>query len=115
MIAFKEQCQTTKNPGILFNEVLNYANQTNWQIILEKMENHINKISPKILSLYVKVMIINTLILSKTYLSNVFSDTHKKISQIHKKLFKYLWNNSQSEPIATKTMFLKRTRKLKPN
>ena len=75
------------------------------------------KLLPRILSLYSKVIIINTLALSKTsYLSNVFL-IHAKTtsSEIHKKLFKYLWDNSQSEPIARKTIFLKKARRLKPD
>ena len=74
------------------------------------------KLLPRILSLYSKVIIINTLALSKTsYLSNVFLIHAKTTSEIHKKLFKYLWNNSQSEPIARKTIFLKKARRLKPD
>ena len=37
------------------------------------MQNHINKLSPKELSLMSKAIILNTLILAKTaYLSNIF-------------------------------------------
>ena len=81
-----------------------------------KNGKYIKKVSPGILSLCSKVIIINTLTLSKTsHLSNVFLIHAKATSEIHKKLFKYLWNNSQSEPIARKTIFLKKARRLKPD
>lgn len=81
----------------------------NWQNILEKMENHVKKLTPRLLSLNGKLIIMNTLILSKTsYLSNVFPIDAKTTSEIHKNLFKYLWNNSNSEPTTRKTMFLKK-------
>ena len=108
-ITVKEQYQTTKILGILFNEDLHNVNQMNWQNILEKMENHVKKLIPRLLSLNGKLIIMNTLILSKTsYLSNVFPIDAKTTSEIHKNLFKYLWNNSNSEPITRKTMFLKK-------
>lgn len=108
-ITVKEQYQTTKILGILFNEDLHNVNQMNWQNILEKMENHVKKLTPRLLSLNGKLIIMNTLILSKTsYLSNVFPIDAKTTSEIHKNLFKYLWNNSNSEPITRKTMFLKK-------
>ena len=71
------------------------------------MEKHINILSPRILSLYGKTKIINTLILSKaSFLSNVFKIDTKITQDIHKKLFKYIWNNKEQEPIARKTIFL---------
>ena len=47
----KEQHETIRVLGIMFNEDLKYAKQINWENILQKMENHINKLSPKRLSL----------------------------------------------------------------
>ena len=50
------------------------------------MENHINKLSPRKLSLYGKKILLNTLIMSKTlYLSNVFPLDAKTTLKIHKK------------------------------
>ena len=99
LITIKEQFETTKILGILFNEDLHYANKINWEIILQKMEKHINKLSTTILSLYGKTIIINTLILSRTsFLSSVFSIDIKTTLQIHKKIFQYIWQNKQ-EPI----------------
>ena len=73
-ITIKEQHETMKiNIGNIFNENLQRANQINWDIVIDKIEKHINKLSPIILSLYGKVIIINKLILSKTsFLSNIF-------------------------------------------
>ena len=82
--------------------------QINWDNILEKMEKHINKLSPRILSLYGKTILINTLILSKaSYLSNVFPVNTEIAHKINNKTFKYLWNNKATEPIARKTIHLK--------
>ena len=65
-ITIKEQNENIKILGIYFNKDLQYANKLNWEIIIDKMEKHINKLSLRILSLYGNVMIINTPILSKT-------------------------------------------------
>ena len=55
-----------------------------WENILQKMKNHINKLSPRVLSLYGKVILLNTLILSKTtYLSNIFPLDGIATSKIH--------------------------------
>ena len=55
-----------------------------WEKILQKMKNYINKLSPRVLSLYGKVILLNTLILSKTtYLSNIFSLDGIVTSKIH--------------------------------
>ena len=72
------------------------------------MENHIKKLSSRILALYWKLIIINTLIISKTsYLSNVFPTDTETNAKIHKKIFQYIWNKKQ-EPTARKTTFLKK-------
>ena len=97
-ITIKEQFEIIKILGILFNEDFHYANQINWETILEKMEKHINKLSTRTLSLYGKTIIINTLILSKTFfLSNVFPIDTKTTQQIHKKVFQYIWKNKQPD------------------
>ena len=55
-----------------------------WENILQKMKNYINKLSPRVLSLYGKVILLNTLILSKTtYLSNIFPLDGIATSKIH--------------------------------
>ena len=73
------------------------------------MENHINKLSPKILSLHGKVTLLNTLILSKTtYLINIFPLDGITTSRIHKNKFQYIWNIQKLESIARKTISLKK-------
>ena len=105
-IKIKEQNETTKILGIYFNEDLQYANNINWQKTIDKMEKHINKLSPRILSLNGKVILANTLILSKTsFLSNIFPLDIKTTLNIQNKIFQYIWKNKQ-EPIARKTIFL---------
>ena len=49
-ITIKEQYETIKILGIYFNEHLQHGNQINSKIMLDKMEKHINKLSPRILS-----------------------------------------------------------------
>ena len=72
------------------------------------MEKHINKLPPRILSLYSKTILINTLRLSKaSYLSNVFPMNTETAHKRNKKTFKYLWNNKATKPIARKTINLK--------
>ena len=72
------------------------------------MENHIKKLSSRILALYWKVIITNTLIISKTsYLSNVFPIDTETNAKTHKKIFQYIWNKKQG-PTARKTTFLKK-------
>ena len=76
----------------------------NWQIILQKMEKHIRKLSSRYLSLNGRAILLNTLILAKSvYLSNVFPIPDKILTKIHKIKFQYLWQNKNIEPIARKT------------
>ena len=73
------------------------------------MQNHINKLSLRQLSLFAKCKILNSLILTKTtFLSNVFPIPEKKITEIYKNIFKYLWQNKKQEPIARKTLLLQK-------
>ena len=62
-ITIKEQFQTTKILGIYFKKNLKNISLTNWDNIIEKMEKHINILSPRTLSLYRKTILINTLML----------------------------------------------------
>ena len=63
------------------------------------MENHIQKMMTRQLSLHGKSILINTL-------SNVFPIPEKIIQKIHTNIFQYLWQNKTREPIASKTLFL---------
>ena len=71
------------------------------------MENHIQKLKTRQLSLYGKSIIINTLILAKTtFLSNVFPIPEKIIQKIRTNIFQYSWQKKTPEAIARKTLFL---------
>lgn len=74
------------------------------------MENYISKLAPRVLSLFGKVILLNTLTMSRvSYLSNVFplnANTSIKIQK--KKKFKYLWHNQVSELIARKKIILRK-------
>ena len=79
----------------------------NWQKILQKMEKHIHKLSPRPLSLRGKTTLLNILILAKAAcLSNVFPIPDEVLTKIHRIIFKYMWQNKKVEPIARKTIFL---------
>lgn len=106
-ITIKEQYETIEILAITFCEGIKQATYINWQLILQKMENHINKLASRNLSLQGKATILNTLILAKTaYLSNIFPIPQEILKQIHKKIFHYIWINKNNEPIARKTLFL---------
>ena len=78
------------------------------------MENHIKKLSPRVLSLQGKVILINSLILSKTsYLTNIFPIKTETMQNIHNQMFQYIWKNKTSEPIARKTIYLNKKGGLK--
>lgn len=71
------------------------------------MENHINKLAPRNLSLMGKATILNTLILVKiAYLSKSFPISQEILTQMHKKIFHYTWINKNNEPISRKALFL---------
>ena len=101
----KDQNENIKILGIYFNEDLQYANNINWQITIDIIEKHINKLSPRILPLNGKVILANTLILSKTFLSNIFPIDTKTTLSIQNKIFQYIWRNER-ETIARKTIVL---------
>ena len=91
------------------------TNIINWQKILQKMEKHIHKLSPRPLSLRGKTTLLNILILAKAAcLSNVFPIPDEVLTKIHiikynilnTLIFKYMWQNKKVEPIARKTIFL---------
>ena len=90
-VTILEQYQYIEILGILFSEDLKDTILVSWQKIFKKMENHIQKMSRKQLSLYGKSILINTLILAKTiFLSNVFPIPGKVMQKTHKNIFQYL-------------------------
>ena len=90
-VTILEQYQYIEILGILFSEDLKDTILVSWQNIFKKMENHIQKMSRKQLSLYGKSILMNTLILAKTtFLSNVFPIPGKVIQKTHKNIFQYL-------------------------
>ena len=90
-VTILEQYQYIEILGILFSEDLKDTILVSWQNIFKKMENHIQKMSRKQLSLYGKSILINTLILAKTtFLSNVFPIPGKVMQKTHKNIFQYL-------------------------
>ena len=58
-ITIKEQFETIEILGITFCEGLKEATLINWQQIVQKMENHTNKLSSRKFSFYDKVTLLN--------------------------------------------------------
>ena len=78
----------------------------NWQIVLQKIEKNICKLSSRHLSLNGSAILLNTLILVKSvYLSNAFPIPDNILTKTHKIIFQYLWQNKNIEPIARKITF----------
>ena len=103
-LTIKGQYDTINILRITFCESMKQTSLLNWQIILQKMEKHIRKLSSRHLSLNGRAILLNTLILAKSvYLSNVFPIPDKILTKIHKINFQYLWQNKNIEPIARKT------------
>ena len=106
-IATLEQHQYLEILGVYFSENLKETIILDWKKNLEKMEKHIQKLSPRKPSLLGKAILVNTITLAKTtYLSNIFSIPENQIKQIHKYIFAYLWQNKTAQPISRKTLFL---------
>ena len=76
--------------------------------ILENMEKHINKPSPRVLSLYGRVILLNTLITSKTsYLSNIFPLDAIITYKIHKK-YSNTFGITKSQNLSQEKQFSKK-------
>ena len=57
-------------------------------------------LSPRILSLYGKTILINTLIVPKiSYISNVSPMDAEITNKIHNKIFTYLWKNKKQNQL----------------
>lgn len=110
-LTIKQQYDTLNILGIIFCEGIKQTGQINWQKTLQKMENHINKLSSINVSLNERAIILNTLILAKSaYLSNVYPIPDNIPNKIHKVIFQNLWQNNQIEKIARKTTFLPKSK-----
>ena len=110
-LTIKQQYDTLNILGIIFCEGIKQTGQINWQKTLQKMENHINKLSSINVSLNERAIILNTLKLAKSaYLSNVYPIPDNIPNKIHKVIFQNLWQNNQIEPIARKKTFLPKSK-----
>ena len=98
--------------GIYFMEDLMSSQTFNWTMLLKKIQKKMNYQKYRKLSLKGKIMILNSTILSKVwYLSTVFempqfawSDKHG--NGLKRMIFKFLWSNSNPEPIQRKVIYL---------
>ena len=71
------------------------------------MDKQLQQLSRRHLSLRVKAILLNTMILSKiTFLSNIFTIPNHIITQIETKMFLNIWPFTTKEPIARKTLYI---------
>ena len=71
------------------------------------MENHINQLSPRALSLYGKVILLSTLTMSKTSNLSIVSPLDNKATlKIHQKIFRYLWRDQKVDLYNQENNFL---------
>ena len=99
--------ETIKLLGIIFTDDLKTTNTINWNNCIQEIEKQIQQLSRRHLSLRGKAILLNTLILSKvTFLSNVFPISKTIQENIETHIFKHIWQFSNKEPIARKTLFL---------
>ena len=77
--------------GIYFTNDLQKTSTFNWELCTSILEKQLQQLSRRHLSLRGKVILLNTLILSKvTFLSNIFPILNQALKQIETKIFKHL-------------------------
>ena len=95
--------------GIYFTKDLRTTGIYNWNICLTQIEKQTQQLSRRHLSLRGKAILLNSLILSKvTFLSNVFSIPTTLQQKIESIILKHIWQFHKIEPIARKTLFLRK-------
>ena len=95
----------TKILGIIFTPDQKKNRILNWENALEKMEKRTQIMKTRNLSLRGKVIIVNTLILSKAWhVGRVYLPTSGITKKINKIIFNYIWGKNH-EPVARESQF----------
>ena len=92
--------------GILITNNYDEMVNENWDILIDKIRVKLNMLSTRLLSLYQKAILINSLILSKVwYMSHVFPLGRNKAKLIEQSVFRYLWSGMY-QPIKREYLYL---------
>ena len=95
----------TKILGIIFTPDQKMNRKLNWDKVLEKMEKRSEIMKTRNLSLRGKVIIINTIILSKAWhVGRIYLPTLDIIRKINRIIFNYIWGKKH-EPVAREALF----------
>ena len=82
-------------------------NEYNLNKCIQKIENQINLLSKRKLSLRGNAIILNSIVPSKEqFLSNLFPIPKQIEKKLHKLIFKYIWYYERVEQISRKTLYL---------
>ena len=98
--------QGIKILGIHFFQDLQYAQNYNWMKTLKKVEQKVQILMHRNLSLKGKVVILNSTVLSKVwYLSTIFNITKSACIALERIIFKMLWGDANPEPIRREIIY----------
>ena len=79
----------------------------NWRIVIDKLNKKTDLLKTKNLSLRGKVILLNSVTLSKIwYLSGIIQMPNWAFTRIEKIIFKFLWGDTGNEPIKRQTLYL---------
>ena len=79
----------------------------NWKLVIDKLKKKTDMLKTRNLSLRGKVVLLNSVTLSKIwYLSNVIQMPNWAFKIIEKTIFKFLWGDTGNEPIKRQTLYL---------
>ena len=79
--------------GVIFSTDYDKALHSNWKKIYEKIKTRLIMLMGRYLSIYQKVVIVNSMIASKLwYVSHVYPLPLEYSKLINKEIFKYIWN-----------------------
>ena len=93
--------------GITFFPDLLSIQNFNWTTLLRKLKSFLDRLRYRPLSLRGKVVILNTMALSKIwFLASVIHIPAWAITTLESHIFKFLWDTAGPEPIARKTLYL---------
>ena len=102
----KDKCTVL---GILVTNDYDEMVNENWDTVINKIRIRLDMLSTRLLSLYQKAIIVNSLILSKVwYMSHVFPLGRNKAKVIAQSVFRYMWRGMY-QPIKRDTLYLPRS------
>ena len=89
-----------KSLGIIFSCNYNLALEEQWKTICSKIKHRINIMSSRLLNIFQKAILINTLIASELWFTaHVYPLPMKYATIINTEIYKFLWNKYKTNPI----------------